>query len=376
MNASRTLSLYVAREIALFTELGFAAVGCVLLGDQLLSRLGEMVTIGLTRAETLSLLSWILTLIAAPALPLAFAFGSLLAILRLASDLELMALRASGISPTSLLRPALAVGLVVSVVTAWLVLDREPAARLAMRNTFTEIALRGSIIQSGKVRGVGDRMVYVDERTRDNRLSGVVIYDGSQAENSYLVVAPRGELLPDAERQALTLALEQGEIHLDPDGNEPERIAMIAFDRLRYRIDAASLLHFKAFRLKPEELSLAKIAETLERIDRGLPIADMRWSERSVYAAEWHRRWALVPVPLLFALLSVPLGIVLRRGRRSLGVLYCALATAGYYALLGAGRSLAEDGVVGIALGCWGPNLLLLVTALFLLRRARKGFSR
>lgn len=376
MNASRTLSLYVAREIALFTALGFAAVGCVLLGEQLLSRLGEMLTIGLTGRETIALLSWILTLIAAPALPLAFAFGSLLAVLRLASDLELMALRASGISPTSLLRPALAIGLLVSLVTAWLVLEREPAARLSMRNTFTEVALRGSIIQSGKVRGVGDRMVYVDERTRNNQLTGIVIYDGSEAENSYLVVAPTGELIPNEKEKTLTLALDRGEIHLDPDGSEPGRIGLIAFDRLKYTIGAATLLHFKAFRLKPEELSLAKISDTIDRIDAGLPIADMRWGERSVYTTEWHRRWALVPVPLLFALLSVPLGIVLRRGRRSLGVLYCALATAGYYALLGAGRALAEDGVISPALGCWGPNLLLLATALVLLRRAAGGFTR
>ena len=68
-------------------------------------------------------------------LPAFLALTLLVAVLlvtgRLAGDLEVAALKASGVSPLRLLRPFLAVGIVVTLLIAWLTLMVGPWSRPA-----------------------------------------------------------------------------------------------------------------------------------------------------------------------------------------------------------------------------------------------------
>jgi len=77
------------------------------------------------------LLIYMLPAFLALTLPMATLVAVLLVTGRLAGDLEVAALKASGVSPLRLLRPFLAVGIVVTLLIAWLTLMVGPWSRPA-----------------------------------------------------------------------------------------------------------------------------------------------------------------------------------------------------------------------------------------------------
>ena len=145
MRWPRTLSLYVAREIVLFGSLSFIGVILVLLSQQLLDRLENLMEVGIGSAEFPSVFLFTLSMLAVHAIPIAFAFGVTLAIGRLQSNSEVLALRSLGIGLGAVLGPALAIGAAITVGTAWLMADVEPRARLGLRQLIADVALRGTI---------------------------------------------------------------------------------------------------------------------------------------------------------------------------------------------------------------------------------------
>ena len=85
MRFPRTLSLYLAREMSLFTLLCFSGIAFVLVCQQLLERLETLLEVGLDGPHALLVLQYVFAILAPHALPMAFAFGVTLAVGRLAA---------------------------------------------------------------------------------------------------------------------------------------------------------------------------------------------------------------------------------------------------------------------------------------------------
>ena len=84
------------------------------------------------------------------ALPVSFLFGVLLAMGRMAADIEITAMRACGIGIRGLLMPIAALGAVVSLVTLVLCLEVEPAARREMAGAVRRMLVRGASVEAGR----------------------------------------------------------------------------------------------------------------------------------------------------------------------------------------------------------------------------------
>jgi lipopolysaccharide export system permease protein len=117
---------------------------------------------------------------------------------RLAGDRELTVLRAAGLSPLALARPALAVALVAVgfgyVLNLWVV----PAASSEFRQYQFEIRNRVAafLLQEGVFTPVSDALtVYVRARDPDGLLRGILIEDARQKNNPATILAERGRLV-------------------------------------------------------------------------------------------------------------------------------------------------------------------------------------
>ncbi|MDR3661183.1 MAG: LPS export ABC transporter permease LptF [Mycobacterium sp.] len=117
---------------------------------------------------------------------------------RLAGDRELTVLRAAGLSPLALARPALATALVAVVLGYALNLWVVPAASSAFRQYQFEIRNRVAafLLQEGVFTPVSDDlMVYVRARDPDGLLRGILIEDARQKNNPATILAERGSLV-------------------------------------------------------------------------------------------------------------------------------------------------------------------------------------
>ena len=377
MRIPRTLSIYLLRELGQYAGIGLLAVGSVMLSQRILRELNDIAGIGIGLGDMLDLMVYLLGMLAAYSIPVAFLFGILVAVGRLSSDAEITAMRALGVSLGQLVVPVAAVGLIVSLCTGYLLSVVEPGARRDLRGFLGEVASRGGIIEPGafnELDTTGQRLLFVDGRSDGNELEGVMISDHTDPAKPFTVVANRGRF--DFERNSGTalIRLFEGDIHFEREDAGDDRYQRISFQEFEYAFDLSALATPGFDRIRPREMTNGEIRGVLRDWGPDDKAPDyVRVKVRDRYEIQLHRRLALPVAPVLFALLGVPLGLQRSRGARSWGVLLCVVLVFSYYTLLSAGEFIAEEGLAPAAVSLWLPNLVFAAIATFLLYRARRA---
>lgn len=114
MRVSRLLSFSLMKEIVQYGALSFLALTMVLLTQNSLRRLEDLVAVGATFEDGLAVVACLAPLLTAYTLPIAFLFGVIIAVSRMSSEGEVLAMRASGLGLASLLVPTVALAIVTS----------------------------------------------------------------------------------------------------------------------------------------------------------------------------------------------------------------------------------------------------------------------
>ncbi len=127
---------------------------------------------------------------------------------RLAGDRELTVMRAAGLSPVALARPALLLAAVVVAMCYWLDVQVVPVSYTAFREQQFEIRnrLAAFLLQEGVFTPVSDDLtVYVRSRDTDGTLRGILVEDERQKNSRATILAERGRLVngPDGPRVLL-----------------------------------------------------------------------------------------------------------------------------------------------------------------------------
>ncbi len=127
---------------------------------------------------------------------------------RLAGDRELTVMRAAGMSPLAVARPALALGTLVVAgcyaLNVWLV----PASYAAFHEYQFQIRnrLAAFLLQEGVFTPVTDDLtVYVRSRDREGGLRGILIEDGRQKTSRATILAERGHMMDGPNGPAVLL---------------------------------------------------------------------------------------------------------------------------------------------------------------------------
>jgi lipopolysaccharide export system permease protein len=375
MRFARTLSLYVMRETLLYCTLTFVVLSLVLLTQNLLRRLDELFLVGMTLEDAAVVVRCLVPIALSYAIPFAFVIGMLLAIRRLSDDGELLAMRASGLGPNHFLLPCLALGVIATLMSSWLLGDVEHDARRELVKRFKQVAARGAIIEPGKFRYVGSHIVFVEDRERDGRLTGVMIYDQSRSDRRFRVFAAHGRLAFDADAGRLRLDLHDGEVHVDPRPDSPQRSERIRFEAFSYDLDVRHLLGMDFWPVRPKQMTLPELRAVIARAERGDPLRELDQKDPMAYALEIHRRRALPLASVLFAALAVPIALASEHRGRNLGLLVMLAITFAYYALGALGESLAESRRLPAGFASWLPNLVFATLALVLIQRGRNRIA-
>lgn len=369
---SRTLVSYILREVILYSALGGLAVTGVFFGGNVPRHLGDLIAVGFSLGDVLALVRALVGIVATYIAPIAFLFGVLLTLARMAADREVLAMRVCGIGTASILLPVAALGLLISLATGYLANEVEHRARQRMRAVAQSLATRGATLQPGQFLRLGERVIYARDRQLDDLLEGVMIADRSDARRPLLIFAEYGRFGFDEARREFRFRLESGEVHVEP-GDGPagaltgyQRVSFLALD---YAFDAEPLFQVAFGAFRPYDMSNDTLREVLARAAAGRSLAQYAKKEPVHYRLELYQRRALPAAPFLFALVGVPLALRVRRGARSWGAVLCALLALGYYLVLSVGRELAAGGVVPAALAMWAPNAVFALLAAALWRR-------
>ncbi|HUT61103.1 MAG TPA: LptF/LptG family permease [Phycisphaerae bacterium] len=133
----KTLHMFLSRELAKVTLLALVSFTLVMTIFAIVEPLRKQ---GLATGQVLALFVYTLPVMVSLTLPIAALFAATIVYGRVSQDNELTACRASGISTIALLRPAMLLGLLVTVVSLWL--SNFVAPRLAKAG---EVAVKANV---------------------------------------------------------------------------------------------------------------------------------------------------------------------------------------------------------------------------------------
>lgn len=373
MRVPRILALQFTREVLLYGALGFAAVVVVLVSQNLLRRLDQLTMVGLTTGDFLAVLAALLPMLAVYAAPIALVFGTLLALQRMSSDGEILAMQSNGIGLAPLAVPALVLGTTVTLLSAWLIVSVEHRARTEMVRVFKRTATKGGMFEPGRFRVIGNRLVFIDARDRRGGLEGIMIADYSNPGRPLRIFAERGRLIFDEDADRIQFELSNGDVHIAPTGEDLFDDRRLAFDELSYAFDVGALLGRAFSPVRPRQMGLAELRAVIDRAESGDALFGLDQRDPVEYALEIQRRFTMPLAPLLCVVAAVPLGIRIRSGGRAWGVLLCGVLVGAYYALMAGGQMLARADWVGAGAALWGPTLAFGAMGTALLVRAWRG---
>jgi lipopolysaccharide export system permease protein len=355
----KIFNFYVIKNISIATAFVAVTLAAIIMMTQSIKFLELIIDSGASSGAF-----WALVFMALPRffeviLPIALMIGGIFVYHRMISDSEMIVMRSAGSSPLQTVKPALIVGLMVSLlmffISAWLA----PVSLAKMQKMRQVVKAQYStlLFQDGVFNEVGKYLtVYIDGRNSKGELEGLLIHD-SRPTNPVpvTIVAKRG----------VVVATDTGQQVLVYDGSRQDfnkrNGALNRLDFERYSIDLPDTSVVGKRWKEPDERTFSELIypEKTETLDK---------KNKYEFMVEAHRRMAGVLLPLTFisvALCFLLLGPLNRKGQ-GIRVMMAVISVVILQSLFLSSASLATQSIIGIVL-LYLVVLLPLVFALFVL---------
>ncbi|HKV08556.1 MAG TPA: LPS export ABC transporter permease LptF [Thermoanaerobaculia bacterium] len=368
----RRLDRYMMTEILGPLGLGFLVYTFILLLRFLFQSAEMIIRRGLPFSVVGELLVVTLPNIVVLTLPMSLLFGILIAVGRLSSDSELIAMRSCGVSLLTLYRPILLLSAFFTVLNTLLMVYALPWGNSSLQRLRLEIATQTLAQQ------VQPRVFYEE-------WPGKVVYvfevppDGKRWKGVFLA-----ESIPSSGDNEVTIA-DWGEVRVEPGG---EQVVLRLFNAIRHKVDLNAPDRYEISRHKRLDIILedqfmteqkAKVSVskgirelTLEELDEMRKDPTASDEQRNLALVEIHKKFSIPTACLVFGLFALPLGINNRRGGKASGFALSIAVIVIYYILLSNGEEAARYGKIPAWVGMWAPNLLLAAGGIFLLARRNR----
>lgn len=347
------IQLYVLRQLlasVLFSIAGLSAIVLPTIAIQAVNKLG---------AISAGTVAQYLPLVVAELVPYLMPMAFLLAVVatygRLAAERELIAIQMAGIHPARLALPALLVALPLALGTDRLLGQVSPELKYQQRSLLRDAdvsrflaSMHGrNVLTFGKnvLRGENRDDVMLNSQL-DTQLE-----DGSPVQ----IVAAETRIAVEGDRFVVRMK----DMRLLTENATFDNADPIYTWKLS-----------ELFPPQPKDRSKPKYLTSAE-MGGALAGSELTPAQREEYRYEIHRRHALSATYLLFLLLGIPTGVVLRSSTQ-LGAFTGAVGYAFLYYVLAMrlGKVLAETGAIPPLFAAWATNALFLVVGLVFFVRA------
>lgn len=290
-------------------------------------------------------------------LPLGYLLACVVTYGRLAADNEWTAIRMAGIHPVKLLLPALPLAAILGAGSLWFMSEKLPALRLVQeRIAFSALRQMITNLSPGRTElHLGKFNLIAGYREGDDFLEAVIHVPAMQGQSAKTLAAQRVRFSFEGEEMIVYLTRARA-VHGTLDISSELTVIRLNLDQLQSGTEGRYLgLRYK----RSSEL----------RDELGSVALDPKRAE--VIQFEIHQRDAIASIYVMFMLLGIPIGLLLRRGTQ-LAALSVAVAIAlVYYVLaLRLGQQLAVNHILPPLFCAWAVNALGILAGGVMMRKA------
>ena len=360
-----TLNKYIFDEIwPTFLASLFAFV-FIVMATKMLSITELIITRGVHAGQVVRMVVYLLPDIIAFALPAATLIAVVIAFLRLSVDSEIIALKSSGISIYQMLPPVIIVCLFGFLMAIAVSVIAMPWGNRSFKDLVFKIA------ESEADLGIKERIFcepfdnvvfYVNSYSiRDRVMKGVFVVDRRDKDITNTIVAKEARVFMHPQQRIIALHFLKGTIFVSEKNHQSART--IGFNTYDLNIGLKDIMAALALRQKaPKEMSAGELIRQLETVPGG----EVRHNEIVIELLE---KFSIPLAVFLMGIIGVPLGAQMKARGRSAGIGVSLVIFLIYYMFLAGVRNICETGSISPAIGVWIPDLFLLVSCIYLLRR-------
>ena len=363
----RILTRYILGEILSLTLIGCALFTFILFMPLLPHILEVVVRNSSTLADVAQVFLFTLPNLFKVTIPMAVLWGILLGLSRLASDSEIIAMRACGMGIGYFVRVA------AIVAIGGTLLGLANSLYLAPRANQAIVEMEQSLETSQASYEIEPRVFYEDFHNyvlyvQDVRSGAgaanwrqVFMADVSDSNNPLITTAASATVVTD-NTQELLMRLRDG-VRDETVADEPEQSNISTFTTT----DLPLMLG------QQSEVHLGRLDTALYAMPLSALLRRTSGPDGKRFLIELHNRFAFPAACLVLMLVGVPLGVASRRGGKSSGFIFTILLVFVYYFLSSTGIALGHQNKLPAFLAVWSANLLFAAAGTFLLWQMATG---
>jgi lipopolysaccharide export system permease protein len=301
----KRIDLYIMRQLALSLLAVTVGLAALVWLTQSLRFIELVLDRGLSIWVFLELTGLLLPSFFGVILPITTFVVTLFTYVRLASDRELVVMRAAGLSQWQLSRPALLVAMgamgICFVLNLWIT----PASHQAFREWQFEIRnqMAGLLLQEGVFSSVGEELtVYARDRDAGGTLQGILVHDSRERGAPVTILAESGRIISTPQGPRVTLfngQRQQVERVVLADGTTTLRLTVLTFQENSLDLARANRNEGQRFRNAQE-----RTLDELLNPEDGVSVRD-----RGRFLAEAHQRLSSPITAVTFALLALAVSL-------------------------------------------------------------------
>jgi lipopolysaccharide export system permease protein len=366
MSMKITLFKYILNEI--WPTYLTCLLVCVflVLGTKMLSITDLVVEKGIPVTQIWIMFLYLLPDIMLFALPAASLVSVVLAFLRFSVDSEIIALKSCGISLYQMLPPVIilsSVGLLLAAVVSFIGVPWGNSSFKNLLVQLTQTNLEPSIRERTFCEPIRGIELYVKRFSEtEKEMEDVFVSDKRNDQVTNTIVAEKGRISYLPKDKMITFRFRNGTIFVV--GRDLQSGRTIKFKTYDLSIDLKEFVsRLESSRTRhPKEMTLGQLIKEAGNVLQGAP----KYNEIMLELLE---KFTVPLAVFLMGIIGVPLGSQLRSKGRSLGIGVSLAVFFSYYLCLAGMRSICETGLIPPIIGVWVPNLFLLVSGIFLLKR-------
>lgn len=362
---------YLMKELFLYFFVSFLFFFMVFFVNQILLVAENILKKRVPILDVAHLIIYSLPMVISQSAPFATLVGFLMCLGRLASENEILILRASGQGYRMILKPVLILGVLISVVSFFVNDYLLPLGKINYNKLYRSILASNPAVEleSNSIKRTNDKTLVIGEVSGEN-VSDLIFFDTDSDGAQRIIVADDSVVKKSSDAGVLMKLLM----------NDAEVILFSADKKNDYDVMASESMELTIFestfiqnsnRVIPSEMTSYDLYKQIRLMKNDVNITKKR---KNQYNLEMAKKFSVPFGSIFFAMLSMPLALIFgKHNGQTIGLIVGLFISVFYWAMSIVGQIFSSrSGLYGVPT-MWGPNILIGVAGiLFYLRLLKK----